>query len=257
MAKPRILLYDIETSPNLGYYWSKPWETNIIKTEKSWHMLSFAYKWLGENKVHVKALCDYPLYEANLENDFFLVKDLHALFDEADILVAHNGDRFDMKRANARFLRYNMKPPSPSKTVDTLTVARTYFNLDSNRLNDVGQYLGIGGKIAHTGFDLWERCMRGDLKAWALMKRYNKRDVVLLEQVYLALRPYMKRHPSLTIYDHAVDKCPNCLGGPLHRRGEMVALSRKYQRFQCQACGHWTKGPLIPNGRQPLVSGAA
>jgi hypothetical protein len=245
MSKPRILIWDLENSPNLGYYWDKPWETNIIKNEKAWYMLSFAYKWYGESKVHCKALCDYPLYDANLENDYYLVKDLHKLMSEADVLVAHNGDQFDIRKAQARFLRYGMPPPSPFKTVDTLRVARTYFKLDSNRLGDLGEYLGLGGKLVHTGFNLWERCMRGDRKAWALMKRYNKRDVVLLEKVYECLRPYMKRHPSLTLYDHDEGKCPTCLGGPLQKRGEMVALSRKYQRFQCQACGSWHKGALV------------
>ena len=102
-------------------------------------------------KSIVKALCDYPEYDANLDNDFFLVKDLRNLFDEADVLIAHNGDRFDVRKAQARMVAYSMKPPSRYQTIDTLKAARKYFKFESNRLNDLGQYLGIGKKLAHYG----------------------------------------------------------------------------------------------------------
>jgi hypothetical protein len=245
MPEPRIAVFDVENAPSLGYYWGNHWETSIIKTTAPWYLLSFSYKWLGEKKIHVKALCDYPLYTSNLENDFFLAKDLHKLFDEADILIAHNGDRFDIRKVQARFLRYDMKPPSPFKTIDTLKVARTYFKLDSNKLGDLGQYLGIGGKLTHTGFDLWQRVMKGDMKAWALMKRYNARDVQLLEQVYLKLRPYMKRHPNLQIYDSRERHCPTCNEYALVKKGFTIAISKKYQQYQCKSCGHWSRGGLI------------
>ena len=245
MPEPRIALFDVENAPSLGYFWGKKWETNIVGVKNPWYMLSFAYKWLGEKKTHVKALCDYPLYDANLENDFWLIKDLHALFDEADILIAHNGNRFDIKKVNARFLRYNMAPPKPYKTIDTLLVARTHFLLESNRLDDLAKYLGFGGKLQHTGFDLWQRVMAGDPKAWNLMKRYNKRDVELLEQIYLKLRAYMPRHPNLGIYDDRERHCPTCNEYSLIKKGFKVAISRKYQQFQCRNCGHWSTSKEI------------
>ena len=109
----------------------------------------YAWKWQGEKKIHVKALCDYPEYDANLDNDFFLVKDLRDLFDEADVLIAHNGDRFDIRKAQARMVRYGMKPPSRYQTIDTLKAARKYFQFDSSRLDALGQYLGLGQKAAY------------------------------------------------------------------------------------------------------------
>jgi hypothetical protein len=245
MPKPRIALYDCENAPSLGYFWGRLYETDIIKVEHPWYMLSYSFKWLGEKKVYTKALCDYPLYKSNLENDFYLIRDLHKLFDEADILIAHNGDRFDVRKVNARFLRYGMKPPSTYKTIDTLKVARSKFLLESNKLGALGEYLGLGGKMVHTGFDLWRRVMQGDARAWKIMKRYNARDVLLLEQVYLRLRPYMTNHPNLQLYDGRERHCPACNAYALKRRGFMITLARKYQRLQCGECGHWTKGALI------------
>ncbi len=208
-------------------------------------MLSFSYKWLGEQKIHTHALNDYPGYKKNLEDDYHLVNDLHKLFYAADILIAHNGDRFDIRKANARFIKYGLKPPSPSKSIDTLKAARKYFQFESNRLNDLGAYLGLGKKLPTTGFDLWRRTMAGETKAWDLMKRYNRRDVVLLEKVYLKLRPYMATHPNLGLYQDR-PCCPACQSMNVQRRGVIVSAARKYVRYQCQSCGNWNKGEIIP-----------
>ena len=151
-------------------------------------MLSFAYKWQGSDKIHIHALPDYPLFKKDKENDKHLIEDLHDLFDEADVLIAHNGDRFDIRKSNARFITQGLRPPSPYKSIDTLKAARRFFQFDSNKLNDLGQYLGVGRKLPHTGFDLWSRCMRGEKSAWKTMKEYNARDIVLLERVYEKLK---------------------------------------------------------------------
>lgn len=241
---PKIALFDIETAPSLGYFWGKLYETSIIGVEAPWYMLSFAYKWLGERPIYTRALCDYPLYEANLDNDYYLVKDLWKVLDEADIVIAHNGDKFDIRKTNARFIKYGMKPPSPYKSIDTLKAARKHFQFESNRLNDLGQYFGLGGKLPNTGFDLWKRTMQGDRTAWDLMKKYNRRDIVLLEQVYEILRPYMATHPNLNIYNNTLN-CTACQSPHIQRRGTMVSQTQKYHRYHCQECGHWSKGPNV------------
>ena len=210
-------------------------------------MLCYSWKWLGEKKIHTKALCDYPLYDANLSNDFFLIKDLRALFDEADVLIAHNGDRFDIRKAQARMIKYRMKPPSRYQTIDTLKAARKYFQFESSRLDALGQYLGLGKKLPTTGFDLWERTMRGEPKAWSLMKRYNKRDVELLEKVYNEFRPWMTTHPNLELFHRPHDGiiCPNCQSDNTIKRGIYWLKAHKYKQHSCRNCGHWFKGALI------------
>jgi DNA polymerase elongation subunit (family B) len=113
-------------------------------------MLSFAVKWDGEKRVKTYALPDYPLFKRDKENDRDLVKDLYDVFDEADILIAHNGDRFDIRKSNARFIQHGLKPPITYKTIDTLKIARRQkFKFDSNRLNDLGHISGSGQAPAH------------------------------------------------------------------------------------------------------------
>ena len=247
MSHPKVAFFDIETAPSLGWFWGKLWETSIIDVKTPWYMLSFAYKWQGEDKIHIHALPDYKLFKKDNEDDKHLIEDLHALFDEADILIAHNGDRFDIRKANARFIMQGLRPPSPYKTIDTLKTARRFFHFESNKLNDLGQYLGVGRKLPHTGFDLWSRCMRGERSAWKTMKDYNARDIILLERVYEKLKPYMSNHPSLTVYTENTG-CPTCESTKTERRGFSVARKRKYQRHHCLSCGSWFQGSIIKPG---------
>lgn len=240
MTKSRILLVDIETAPSLGWVWGK-WEQNVIDFKRDWFLLSFAYKWLGERGVHGSALIDYATFAGDKEDDRLLTKDLWNLFDEADIIVAHNGDNFDVKKANTRFISHQLPPPTPYKTVDTRKLARKYFRFDCNKLDSLGRYLGLGRKLPNTGFDLWKRCMDGDRAAWSMMMRYNKRDIVLLEKVYLKLLGWANTHPSVA-QGEAV--CPKCASGRVQKRGFAYTLARKKQRLQCLDCRGWWEGKV-------------
>jgi RNase P subunit RPR2 len=213
------------------------WEANLIATDRDWYMLSFAYQVLGDKGVHVRALPDYPGYNRDKECDKALVNDLWQVFDQADILVAHN-IAFDVKKSNARFLHAGLKPPSPYKSVCTLKIARSQFKLSSNKLDDIGRYLKLGRKLAHTGAHLWFSCMSGDARSWALMKRYNAQDVKLLHDVYLKLRPWHSNHPDLNVYN-ATKNCPSCESPKVQKRGTIVKLNSKRVRMHCQSCGSW------------------
>ena len=236
MEKSKIILIDIETAPSLGWTWGPKWETSIIDFKTDWYLLSFAYKILGEKKVTVKSLKDYSGYRKDKENDRELVGDLWKVFNEADILLGHNIDRFDIRKSNARFLTHGLIPPAPYKTVDTLKVARRSFKFDSNKLDDLGHYLGLGRKLPHTGFNLWKKCMDGDLKSWKLMCRYNVQDVLLLEKVYYALRPWATTHPNV---NKGVFACPTCGSTDTQKRGFSYTLLRQKQRHVCNTCHRW------------------
>lgn len=245
VSKPKILLYDIETMANLVYTWGK-YEQDVIAYQRHWYMLTFAYKWLGDKKTYVKSLPDYPLYKKDKYNDRDLIKDLWKLFDEADIIIAHNGASFDIKKTNARFMKHKLLPPSPYKIIDTKLEAKRYLKMDSNKLDDLGDYFGIGRKINTGGFELWLGCEAGDKKAWKKMCDYNIQDVVLLEKVYLELRPFMDKHPRTET--HIIDNpaCPKCQSTKVQKRGtEITGLKGKRQRYQCQNCGGWFKGEAI------------
>lgn len=242
---PRIALFDIETSPILAHVWQM-YETNVIAVERPSIMLSWAAKWLGENRVTTRTLNDYPGYKKNRFDDKPLVTELHQFMGDADIIVAHNGDQFDVKKSNTRFAIHDLPPPAPYKTFDTLKAARRTFKFDSNKLNTLGQTLGLGRKIPNTGIDLWLSCLAGDGKAWRQMAAYNRQDVILLERLYLKLRPWAPNHPDLNSYSEKT-ACPTCQSTNVQRRGYFVAQRARYQKLQCQnvECGKWFKGSRI------------
>lgn len=233
----RILFFDIETEPNSAYVWGT-YEQNVIKFIKEGSVLCFAYKWSDSKQTHFIGL--------NRKNRKQLAKELWKIFDEADIIVAHNGDRFDVKKSNVFFLKHGLTPPSPYKTVDTRKEAKKYFMFNSNKLTDLGRFLGLGEKEQTGGFSLWEGCMSGDKKAWRVMEVYNRQDVILLEKVYKKLLPWMKNHPAVTLYEWA---CPKCGFYRTQARGFNVSKKSITQRRQCQGCGGWFMGEKIPTKR--------
>lgn len=235
MSKPKILLLDIETFPNVAYVWGK-YDQNVIRYLKEGCIATFACKWLHEKEVWAWALPDYGDYKPRVYNDRQITKELWKVLDAADVVIAHNGDDFDTRVINAAFLRHGMKPPSPYKTIDTKKAVKRVARFNSNSLNDLGISLRLGEKIK-TDFDLWEGCINGDEQAWADMVTYNKKDILLLEKLYLKIRPWIVDHPNFTVDTGAI--CPKCESNNVQYRGFYIARTRKYRRFQCQDCGGW------------------
>lgn len=235
----KILLLDIETLPNIGYYWDKPWETSIIQTIKQWQVLSFSAKWLGgSQETHI-----------NHRTDRLLMVKLWKLLDEAEVIVAHNGDKFDLRKINARFLYWNLGPPSPYKTVDTLKIARQKFALLSNKQDDIGEYLGTGRKIK-VDKDLWLGCIKGDKESLKLMAEYNAQDVVLLEKNYLRLLPWISNHPNAWKDRIA---CPKCGSEKIQSRGYEETKTSKYRRLFCSDCRGWSRMYTNLQKVKPLI----
>jgi hypothetical protein len=231
----KILLFDLETQPALYYAW-RLYDTNALEVLEYSKVISFSAKWLDGQHV-TKALCDY---KRNPEKS--LIGDLWKLVDQADIIVAHNGKAFDFGRMNTSFLKHGYPPPAPAQKVDTKKLAKEAFGFDSNSLEHLAQFMGVGSKMATGGYELWKQCREGDATAWAKMKKYNAHDVTLLEKIYLKLRPWSAMHPNLNLYNRG-EGCPKC-GGPdskIQSRGEYEARTRLYHRYQCKSCSGWLK----------------
>lgn len=236
--KLKVVFMDIETSPNTGYTWEK-YEQNVLEFTKGWELLSFAYKVQGENQVHCLARCDFKD-----KTELSLVKALWEMMNEADVLIGHNGDAFDIKKSKAKFIQHGLPVVSPSISIDTKKVAKAQFKFTSNSLNDLGQTLGLGKKLKTGGFDLWLGCMANDKKSWTTMKAYNKQDIVLLEKVYDKLKVWDTKHTNLAAMQGLTSVCPLCSSPKLQNRGFHFTRASKRQRLQCQECGHWSLGTI-------------
>lgn len=237
----KILFIDIETAPIKAFVW-RFWKQDISLPQliSDYFILTWSAKWLDSNSVISDRVTST---EAKNEDDKRIIKGMWRLFDEADIIVAHNGDRFDIPKLNTRFIVHGMVPPSPYKTIDTMLVAKKQFGFSSNKLQHLANNFGIEGKY-DTDFDLWKKCLEGDEKSLEYMEKYNQHDVEILEKVYLKLRPYIKGHPNIDIYSN--DKESHCtLCGSknliIEPGKNFYTQAVEYQVYRCQDCGGLTR----------------
>jgi hypothetical protein len=230
MTDAKVLLWDVENTPMSVHSWSL-WPKHIptgMIIESS-ELLCFGAKWLGKpTKVYDQRMGYVEMLTV-----------LRDLLTEADMVVSWNGQRFDTKKANTEFIKHGLTPPAPYKEVDLMKVAKSKMAFASNKLDWVAQELGVGRKVDTGGFDLWKGVMAGDEAAWRKMRRYQKQDVDLLEELFYKFRPWIKiPHPMA----EGEDICRVCKSPNLQKRGFATSLQGKYQRFQCNSCGHWMNG---------------
>jgi len=231
---PKILVLDIETAPLEAFAWSQ-WKQNLYDDQiiSTWFMLTWSAKWLFGEKVFSDKLTPK---EAIDENDFRIVGSIRDLIAEADIVIAHNGKKFDLPKINTRMVLHNYKPVKPYQQIDTLLIARREFGFTSNKLDTLGKMFGVGEKI-HTTMALWVGCRRGDAKSLSNMEKYNKQDVLLLEEVYLRMRPFIHSHPNVALFIGSENMvCPSCGSEELTPAGSYYTATSKFSAYQCE-CG--------------------
>lgn len=236
--KKNVLIFDIETSPIEAYVWSL-WKQTIQPAQiiKDWSILSWAAKWLDEGEIMTGNSWDDG---GDVRDDYECAKGLASLLHKADIIVAHNGDKFDIKRVNTRLLKHGLGEPAPFKSVDTLKIVKSRFAISSNRLDYVGEFLGIGRKVKHEGFELWRKVLHGDKEAQDNMLKYNVGDIVLLEQVYNAIRSWDKRCPNVNL-DFEDRRCPCCGSENLKQVGDAYTNVSTFIALQCYDCGKYSR----------------
>lgn len=242
MTDAKVLIWDIETAPNIGYTWGK-YDQNVIEFVQPWYAMCFSYQWVGQKKVHVVAQPDFPEYYADNPNcDLKVAEACWKVMDEADVAVAHNGNKFDIKKMNTRYAVHKLGPHSDVRPVDTLMVARRAFAFNSNKLDDLGAEFDIGRKIKHEGFSLWTKCMAGDTAAWGRMKKYARQDAALLHDLYQELLPWMPQHPNLSTISGNPHACPKCQAPSPGwvSRGTRVTRTYSYRQWQCKMCGSYS-----------------
>lgn len=232
------LIMDLETSPNVVYSWRTGYNLNIghdnMIQERA--IICICYKWEGEEKVHSltwdKDHCDKAM----------LLR-FKPVMDAADEVVAHNGDRFDVKWFRTRCLFHNIPCQPKFVTDDTLKSAKGKFYFNSNRLDYIAQFLKVGKKTETGGFQLWKDVLSGKKSALKQMVDYCKNDVAILEAVWQKLSTYTepKIHAGVQTggYKH---HCPRC-GGPNTKRNRKTttALGTPKVQMICtsKGCGSY------------------
>ncbi len=229
------LFFDIETSPNVVYSWRIGWNLTItpenIINERA--IICISYKWENEDKIHTLA------WDKN-QCDKKMLIDFIKVANQADEMIAHNGDRFDIKWIRTRCIFHRI-PMFPSyKTLDTLKKAKSGFNFNSNKLDYIAKFLGVGAKVSHSGFDMWVKCMQGDKVALAEMVNYCEGDIIVLEDVFLTMQNYIKPNTHNGVINNNLKySCPNC--GSEHpelNKNLVTAMGTIKRLMDCSDCGY-------------------
>ena len=242
MTPLKLLFFDIETAPRLAAIWHPAQRyINYEQMVEDDFLLTWSAKWEGDDEIFSARL---TRKEVLAQNDTRIMRKLADLVRAADVVVAHNGDQFDLKRLNARVVFHQDEPLGPYESIDTLRLAKQNFSLPYYKLDYLAQHWDLGSKV-DTDMQLWIDCYYGDVNALKEMEEYNKHDVVLLEDIFQYMRPYVRGLKRL--YDGEHDWqifCPNCGTEGVEnfqRRGYYRTQASSFAKFQCKNCKRYTR----------------
>jgi hypothetical protein len=229
------LFFDIETSPNIVYSWRIGYNLtltpdNIIDERK---IICISYKWEDSDKI-------YSLKWDKNQCDKQMLIDFIEQANQADELIAHNGDRFDIKWIRTRCIFHRIPMFPQYKTLDTLKKAKNGFNFNSNKLDYIAQFLGVGAKVKHSGFDMWKKVMKNDPEAMDEMVNYCEGDIIVLEDVYFTMQNYIKTNTHNGVINNNLKySCPNC--GSEHSellKNNVTAMGTIKRLMECNDCDY-------------------
>ncbi len=238
-----VLTIDIETAPTLAYIW-RLFKENIPiqRIVREGYVLCTCAKWLGSAEVMSAAIPDYAGYSTDITNDRGVIEQTREWLDQADMIIAHNGNRFDVPVLNYGMFRHGLTPPSPYRKVDTCKASQKAFASPSNKLDWLLKMKGLEQKHS-TSWDMWQGCMSGDPESWDKMVAYCKQDVSALEKLYIEMRPWIPNHPNLSVLTDCTEpQCTTCLSTNVSPSKPYSTNAMQYPGFVCNDCGTHLKG---------------
>lgn len=258
MNKPKILYIDIENSRMVVEFETYSLYGNDVihprHIKHDWYITCAAWAWLDTQKqkigkIEVVAGNDFKAYKKNFRNDYGVVKRLHEVLSEADLIVGHNSDSFDIKKINYKFIKHGLPPLDFPATVDTLKIAKKYARSSSNKLYYLAKEFGVSMKIDLPP-TVMHKADNGCEKSLKQLVRYNKGDIKAGAQLYFKLLPYTKNHPVIDkIMGNKVNKdrpnCQNCGSSKVESKGYRTTKTGRYRRYRCNDCGSTTKGKKL------------
>jgi DNA polymerase elongation subunit (family B) len=234
----KILLLDMELTFAIYYAYPSKKEqylsaSNIIHDQ---FCTCAAWKWLDETTTHVVRITDdKKAFKKDFRNDRNIAVKLHELMEKADIIVAHNGDSFDLKHARTLFRKHGLGPIPKRKSIDTLKISRRLFAFPGNSLDQLSKRFGSVGKNKKPN---WYKMTDGDAKEINTAARYCKNDVIELEKIFNELKPYIENFPTLRKYKDHITECEVCRSKLLRNKGLDFDGYKQYRRIKCNECGH-------------------
>lgn len=219
----KILIYDLETSRVLADVW---WPHNQYISPDSLHeqprIITVAWKWLHEDQVYTlrwedKKTTPISGYDiAGWGDDTDLVKKFAKVYNEADLAIGVNSDKFDKRFLAQRCLVHKVPFNRFVPSLDIQKASKKEFRTPSYSLKYQANVMGISQKRGHEGIDMWRKAQyhtdpKVRSEAVDAMEHYNIGDIITTEEMYLDLIPYIdhKIHFGTMGGNHKWS-CPNC-----------------------------------------------
>ncbi len=244
---PSIVVFDEETSPQLGYFFGGIWETNIVKIVEYETIITISYWDSKTNKVKSISQWDFPDWKKGKWNDKSLVKYFREILVTYDIIVGQNSDQFDIKLFNSRLAFHGLEALPAAQTFDTKKIAKSRLKLPSYSLEVMANFFGLEGKYHHSGLDMWFKCKDGDRTAQREMTHYCNVDVIKTKDVFFKLLPFVKFNNNYARLDGVNINCsnPTCGSKNLVKHKTRRTVSGLKQQYQCNDCGSYTTDPKL------------
>lgn len=235
--KPKILIFDIETKPVLAWIWRVGNKIRIdhdqIKRGDRFDIICICWKWLHERETHA---LDWGI---KAQDSTAMIEKFTKVVESADIVVAHNGDQFDIKQLNTQRLLHDQAPISWPTSEDTLKQFRKHFAFPSYKLDYLAKTLVGGGKNPMKFQDWIDIVENKDPISLAKMVRYCKNDVRQLAMVFEKAEKHMAPRASRTnIIEAPKAACKLCGSMRTKSKGLKYLATGVKQRRQCMSCTH-------------------
>lgn len=252
--KPRIILFDLETLPNLGEA-LKVWPQlsnypGLTLRATITSVICAGWKVYQDKKTHCINAWDFNRWNRDKNDDYSVVTEIHKVLQDADAVVTHNGKKFDWKFLQTRFLKYKLSPLDKIPHIDTRELASRNLFSFNNRLGYLGEQFVNDKKLDHEGWELWVKVHKRDPKAMKTMTKYCKQDVILLEKMFEILKPFATSIPNHNLWnsdENPIKLCPNCGSDKVRLLGWRHTKTQSYRRLQCFECKSFSRLDLKGN----------
>lgn len=228
----RTLVFDLETTGGLKAHMSE--------------VSAFGYHWLGEAPAKAKVL-SWLDYGGKPWDDKPLLRDASAIWNSADCVIAHYGERFDRRFLNTRIESSGLSPLKPLKLIDTWRISRDNFALPGNSLAVLLKFFASPYQKVDLSYQEWRKVMLGEKTAQRKLNEHCLADVLGLEWVFthhLAHYTSANKLPNQALLDGKAAVCPACGRPSLQKRGLAYKQTKVWQRYYCKGCMKWSEAPL-------------
>lgn len=242
---PRTLIFDIETSHDiLASYGLREQYHSPESILQDWYIICAKWKWNGGKRIYgTSVLDDMKRFKKDNTNDYVVIKALHELMSDVDIVVGHNIHRFDWKMFYTRVMFHRLPPLKMPQFICTLKETKKISRHSSHSLKHLARYYKLTSQKIEHSRGMGIKILKGDIKATQECVDYCGGDIATTEEYYEFIKPYMIGHPNLNLWRaDGIECCVKCGDTDIQKRGFRTTVSGKFQSYQCQGCGSWMQG---------------